>query len=356
MEKNINYNLLARYVAGECSSREEAIIESWIEDDPDFNSCVEDVQKIWDTKMQQVQSWNVDANWASLNKEIIKEAENQLYKDFTGNRKNKKRSRNSSLAWGLRIAAIFMLVGTFSLSGVIYFSGIFGEQSTVLKEVTTERGERANVQLNDGSVVNLASESQLIYALEFGEDKRSVHLSGAAYFEVASDDGRPFNVFADEVVVQVLGTSFGVKSYQDEDIQVVVTSGEVKVGYDGLASDLSDGVLLGKGDLVHFQRAVQELSVTQNVELNHHLGWLINRMVFDDTTLTEVSRKLERWYGVDITLSDPGLEKLRLSATFEGDSIHEVLRVIQLALEVNYKIKDNQITFFLDASRDINRN
>jgi len=355
VDKNLNYNELARYVAGECSSREKAKIESRIEFDPEFSRSVEEVKKIWDTKMQHMQSWNVDKNWTSLNEIILKETENQLSRDFNRNRKNHIKQRKSSLAWGIWVAAIFVIAGTISLFGVIYFGDSTGEQSTVKKEVTTERGERAEVQLNDGTVVKLAPESHLIFAQEFDQHERSVHLSGEAYFEVTSDDDRPFYIFADEIVVQILGTSFVVKAYQEEDIQVVVASGKVNIGYKNSADELSHMVLLREGDLARFQHADKVLSVTNNVDLNRHLNWLAYRMVFDDATLAEVTRKLERWYGVDITLSDPGLEKLRLSATFEDDSIYEVLRIIQLALEVDYRMKNNHINIFFDESRNINR-
>lgn len=86
------------------------------------------------------------------------------------------------------------------------------------------------------------------------------------------------------------------------------------------------------------------ISVSRGVDVSAYLGWMDYRMTFDDTPMERVARKLERWYGVEITFSDPSVAELNVSATFEDESIHEVLRVIDIALNLNHEIDGRNIT------------
>jgi ferric-dicitrate binding protein FerR (iron transport regulator) len=81
------------------------------------------------------------------------------------------------------------------------------------------------------------------------------------------------------------------------------------------------------------------------VEVQQHLGWLDRRLHFNETPMHEVTKKIERWYGVDIRFSDTNLANLRLSATFEDESLQEVLRIIRLALDLEYNMDGSEITF-----------
>ena len=95
---------------------------------------------------------------------------------------------------------------------------------------TSERGERFGIRLSDGSVVSLSVDSKLIVPEKFSSEIREVELEGEAYFEVTTDDQRPFIVHAKSASVHVLGTEFNIRAYEsDENVTLLVTEGRVSL-------------------------------------------------------------------------------------------------------------------------------
>lgn len=334
MENDLNYELIARYIAGECNEEESAEIESRLKKNPEQERLIKELQKIWYTKSVRPRSWDVEATWKRLSREM--EQVDEIRRQNKAPARQNLTTQRFPKTLLFRVAAIFMVVGLISLFGVLWFGDIQEKELLLMKEVITEKGQRAEVRLDDGSRVSLNADSKIEYLREFEGDNRTVDLTGEAYFEIVRD-GRPFFVYADEAVIEILGTEFNVQAYQEEkEIQVVVADGEVSV-----RSSLAPGeepAVLEQGEMASLTRDGNAiLSISHDVELQRHLGWLDNRIFFDETALEHVIRKLERLYGIDIRLTDSSLAKLKLTATFEDESIHEVLRVIEIALELEYE-------------------
>ena len=171
-------------------------------------------------------------------------------------------------------------------------------------------------------------------------------LSGEAYFEIARDE-RPFIVYAEGAEIEILGTEFNVTAYRGEDeLQIVVADGVIDVSFTD-NNQTSRGIAqLIKGDRVEIERSTGAYSLSHNVDLSHHLGWLDYQLEFDDRPVGEVARTLERWYGIEVRFSEPELAGLRLSASFIEDSVQEVIRVMELSLGLEADVDGREITFF----------
>ena len=344
IEKN-EYERLARYLSGESSEQEIKKIESRINKDPMFVIFIEKLKKIWDLKSVAPNPYDVEAAWNQLSKEIDY-AESHLT-DASEKKPSKARKlakqKEPRIKWLIQVAAVFMVIGLTTLFMVLYMGESTEEEQSTMREVVTENGQRSNIHLQDGSRITLNSGSRITYAREFGEDSRIAHVEGEAYFDIAHDS-RPFYVYADGAVIQILGTEFNVRSYNEEDIKIAVAQGLVVVKYAGAPDEYA--VNLEKGDMAKLPRNGQnEPIVNRSIDLKQHIGWLDYRFSFSDTPLEVMAKQLERSYGVEIEFLDSELSKLRISASFEGESIHEVLQVIQLVLGLEYEMSGRKILF-----------
>jgi transmembrane sensor len=343
MNHNNRFIQIARYLSGECSETEKTEFEKRMEQDPDLKNEVLDLKAIWNTKKQQKIDWDVDSAWKRFNQEIRR---SEYKNSGSGKINQKKNIRRSGLNWVFRIAAVFVIIGFVSLFMYLNHEISPDQEQVEFSEAATERGQRIQMQLEDGTKVYLNSESRIIYPRVFDPDSRYVELTGEAYFEVNSEE-RPFFVHAGDVTIEILGTEFNVKAYSDENIEVVVADGIVGVSL--IDSQESDQVVLSRGYMAQLKADNRsELSIHQQVDLNRHLGWMAYRMTFENHTMNEISRQLERWYGMDIELRDPEIDEMTVTATFEDESLQEVLRVLSLALNLDYEISGRKVLIYKD--------
>jgi transmembrane sensor len=215
-----------------------------------------------------------------------------------------------------------------------------------MREVVTTAGQRAEVRLGDGSRVILGVDSRLRFPVTLGKHSRDLELFGQAYFEVQHDPNRPFRVRSGGVITEDLGTEFVVRAYAgDSTVRVAVVSGQVSVRpSNGTAS--ASPTMLAEGDLATVTEDGLP-SVTHDVNVESYLGWTKGRIEFRGTGLAEVARDLGRWYGLEIRLASPALERLRLTATFRNEPIEQVLHLITASLDLSADRAGDTVTLRL---------
>ena len=139
------------------------------------------------------------------------------------------RNKRLTLSSLLKYAAIFVLaffIGSLS----VYFFKNDGENELALNEIIVPEGESAEVYLSDNTHVWLNSGTKLIYPAHFTGKTRDVQLSGEAYFDVTHNIENPFHVKTTKLIVEVLGTSFNVEAYeQEDDVNVTLVEGKVNL-------------------------------------------------------------------------------------------------------------------------------
>src|SRR5262249_18634375 len=157
--------------------------------------------------------------------------------------------------------------------------------------MATGRGQRATVQLADGSRVVLGVDSRIRYPRGFGKQGREIDLVGEAYFDVVHDARVPFRVRTPHGVSEDVGTRFAVRAYAGESsARVVVEEGFVAVGH---------GVTLGAGDLARVTRQAAP-HVVHGAPVARLLAWTHGQLNFVNTPLREVVADLRRWYDVTV--------------------------------------------------------
>ncbi len=164
-------------------------------------------------------------------------------------------------------------------------------------------GEQLTLTLNDNSVVELNSGTTISHNRLFGITNRNVSLNGEAFFSVASDD-TPFKITSNESKINVLGTSFNVRSWSDDPrsgTEVTVVSGKVEV----VANNRQQSrVVLESGESSRFAAGMTEPLFQSKVLVDNILAWRQNNLAFSSQPLYVIFNELERRFDITIEYSD----------------------------------------------------
>jgi transmembrane sensor len=239
-----------------------------------------------------------------------------------------------------RIAAILAIA--FMLAASLSFLNeskvpMLTEAPIEYQEHIAPPGVKSNLTLMDGSKVVLNSGSSLRYIKNFQPDLREIELSGEAYFEVTKDPNRPFIVRTGQISTQVLGTSFNVKAFENEAIEVSLLTGLVEVEVDS-----DQKINLVPGEALRFQPENKKI---QKGKFNKDktLAWTQKTIVFDKTQIVEVKRVLENWYGVEIRFMNQPSRDLAISGRFNDQSLKDVLEGLSYSARFQFEIQDDQV-------------
>jgi len=279
---------------------------------------------------------------------------------------DKPRSKKRSLfIYTGSIAACFLLIV------VLFYQHSHQPESPVKEVVSNPKliysslpGERKSFQLADGSVVTLNGGSRIEVSKDFDLAKREISLKGEAYFNVTHNARKPFIIHTDNINVKVLGTEFDVKAYPgDKTTETILIKGSVEVTVhdrpeekivlkprhkliiqnEGIpAKDISD-TALKEHKAIREKLQVQKVMLSSTDSTVIETSWKDNRLTFNNETLAEVAVKLERWYGIQVSVADDIADKYHYTAIFENESLNETLKALQLSLFFHYRIKDGKV-------------
>ena len=215
--------------------------------------------------------------------------------------------------------------------------GIFSDAE--YGEFVVDRGRRTQCLFQDGTVAHLNSESKIHYPVKFGLFERRIRLEGEAYFEVTHNPRRPFVVEFEGGEIQVLGTSFNVKAYRDDDI-VAVTLDEGRVVLDDRRGGRFE---LSPSEQLLYDRRSGEGRIVRGADAMRYSIWKDDVISFRDTPLAEVLETLSRWY--DVRFETDGQPDRPISYTFATDNtlLDNVLREMELISPVRFERTKTEI-------------
>lgn len=273
------------------------------------------LQRLWEIsgRYSAGKSWepDVEVNLQAFRKRISQEKivpRNQLY-------------RRQWISWSVA-AAIGVLV--------LFWAGQQGALDTFLWQRMQAGDAGQTFVLPDGSTVVLNAHATLEYPRWFSQKPlREVRLRGEAFFEVAKDPDHPFVVHADPLEVKVLGTAFNVRTKEgNPGVQVNVKSGRVEVMHTGNGE---------RTEITANEEVVLE-SVTDNLQIHARradiaLAWQTGKLTFKGESTGEVLRELERYCGLQVTVSQPALLNCPVTGNFTISAAAEYQ--LQLLCEMN---------------------
>lgn len=319
------HSKIIRLFDGKASTSEKKEIKSWLDQSSENQKLYADLQEIWLV-------YGVEKNVDAYDKEYAIDKFRQKIRDH-------KKVRSLRIRQTLRYAAVIVLMASLPLT---FFMG--RNASSEIGGITTissAYGDKANVSLPDGTIVDLNSGSKLTFNHDINSGFRIVHLEGEAYFSVKRDEKLPFKVITPHVEVEVLGTEFNLRAYpEDQTISATLVEGSIAV-----KTSLEEVVL------EPFQKAVlnlenQKLSTETLQDVAPEIEWKDGRLVFRNESLASLEPILERWFDVDIEFADEEVKARRFTGILERESILEAISYFGYSRYVGYTIENNVITFY----------
>lgn len=234
-------------------------------------------------------------------------------------------------------AAAIILIPLLLGSGFLLLRGkVRDAGQPAVASIYAPPGSRVAFTLPDGTEGMLNSGSTLEYSLPFS-GRRDVTLSGEAWFEVTHDEKHPFRVDAGYLDLTVLGTAFNVSAYPDEDYtEVVLENGTVRID----CGQYKDGMVMQPSERLVYHNGKITRS---NADPLKYTSWTEGKLVFRSDSMSEVARRIERWYNVRVELMDHELENYSFRGTFEDDPLEEVLKFLSMTSPIRYEITPREI-------------
>lgn len=213
-------------------------------------------------------------------------------------------------------------------------------------QVRTFSGESKNVLLDDGTEIWLSPSSILEYSTNFRGALREVSLSGEAFFEVARDESRPFIIHSGEIETKVLGTSFNIQAYDNQDeIAVTVVTGKVKVFNTAGADNME--VVANQRAVFHKPTTILEKESEDKVKAPDMVKRKEGMFVYRNEKLQKLIDDLQEYFGVAIHTSYE-IRECRVMANFYvTDDLKDILE--PLAMMVNGSLRGNSEAFFING-------
>ncbi|MEX0315143.1 MAG: FecR family protein [Allomuricauda sp.] len=227
--------------------------------------------------------------------------------------------------------------------GQLKYEAKSNAKNLVYNELSVPYGERFELILSDNTKIYLNAGTTLKYPVQFIPGKnRQVYLKGEAYFNVAKDSLHPFIVNAESVDVQVLGTQFNISSYpEDPSINTVLVEGSVKITPE---NQEINSILLEPNHKASWNKGSNLMS-SEKVDTEIYTGWITGKLIFKNTPFLEIQRKLERHYNVTIINENEALKSERFDATFDIETINQVL--------LSFKENHPTLNYIINNSNEI---
>jgi transmembrane sensor len=340
MHRKAFRQLLKRYLDNSSTEEERRIIDQWYE--------------------------LLDNEQAPLKNEEVTEVENRLWNKIKSATTNESSAvvpfkKHKRTWWKYAVAASF--IGAAVLVGSLLFQNKHKRSDTsslVITKVKQGFSEEINnsdkikkIQLEDGSIVSIFPGSRLAFPKHFDPAKREVYLEGDASFTVSKNPNRPFFVYNNQIVTQVLGTNFTVQNRNGK-IEVAVKTGKVAVYENGEQINLneveqkSNGVIITPNQKVtyyqqerHFVTSIIDQPAPVPAEINEPV--ITNHFTYNETPVYKVLKDLEDTYELEIVVENEKIKNCLFTGDLSNQNLFNKLESICLAFSSSYEIKGTRI-------------
>jgi transmembrane sensor len=320
--------LIIIYFSGKLTSGQLKDLKYWINTSPE--------NKKYFLKMREAWFSTISASEIKrFNKDIA-------YKNFlirTG--KVQRNSKRSVLFHIIRISAAAVALLLIALFSYRQGSNQVKNQFTNIV-MESPLGSRTKIYLPDSTLVWLNAGSKITYSQGFGVNERKIHLSGEGYFEVTKNEKLPMQVVTNELIVEVLGTTFNFRNYpEDEEIIVSLEKGKI-ISKNQLKS--GDYYTLFPNQKVILNKKTKTMLLS-SVIFKNTSGWKDGGLFFDELLLPDIIKTLERSYNVHIRVADDSLNNYRFYGYFTRteNTIRDVLDRLAGTNKLRYIMKDSEI-------------
>ncbi|RKD85132.1 FecR family protein [Mangrovibacterium diazotrophicum] len=322
--------ILIKSFAGQASSEEEKRIADWIAASDDNFAEWKRYKALWNKSeaLQYSDKINLEKALTTTKKRIPQ---------F-------RKSKSFKLQWWMQAAAVILLSLIFSVT-INYFRQEPVKEvvatNVVYQEVKAAYGTQTKISLEDGTQVWLNSGSKLKFPNTFtSQNTRDVELVGEGYFEVHHNAQQPFIVHTRDLGVKVLGTSFNVNAYENmKRVTVALVEGSVSVIKES-KNQTNELLHLKPSEVADYDIEANKIYQSQTKQIGRYTAWKDGKIVFQDDTMEEMVGLLENWYNVDIEVKGEVLLGYHFTATFNDESLDQILKYLSISTSFKYRFVD----------------
>lgn len=210
-------------------------------------------------------------------------------------------------------------------------------QNAVMNTLIVPYGNSTTVNLSDGTKVWLNAGSRLVYPSKFVDKNREVFIVGEAFFQVSKDEAHPFIVKTPDLNIRVLGTQFNISAYSDDNIiQTVLTEGSLEIGKTNPGL-FEQSTLIKPGQLATLNKTNKETNV-YDVDVEYYTGWKQGYLSFQNSDLSRIIKKLERYYNIHFKYENPMDGSIKLSGKLDiSKDKEQALELITSITKLNFE-------------------
>ena len=376
--------LIARYLSDEIGEEEQAELTRWRDESPENERLFQEICKEENIKqnMQKRQTFHAEDGWEGVQRKIQRHrfrhrilnickyaaififpvaiATVAIYK--SGNEPQPLSQVEEQIVPGGKKAVLILdngeAIDLKSTSGVELKEKdgtVIQVDSTVLNyqqapartseklaynKVNVPRGGEYQLMLSDGSEVQLNSMSSIRFPVQFAQDCRLVELEGEAYFEV-SKTGQPFIVQTKGMKIEVLGTTFNISAYANEEYQTTLVSGSVKV-----QTENGSNRILKPSEQACITPGSNQINV-RNVDTAFYTSWIHGKINFKDQRLDDIMKTLARWYDMDVVYENEATKELRFGCYVNRyNEITPLVKLLEQTGRVTVTVEGKTIKIF----------
>jgi len=214
---------------------------------------------------------------------------------------------------------------------LIYNGGLEKSTLPAFNTLIVPKAGMYQVTLSDQTKVWLNASSKLRYPVQFSKKERTVYLEGEAYFDVAADVNRPFNVVVGDTKVRVLGTEFNINAYGN--VSTTLVNGSVKIAYDTLEQSLTPGQIAIVNGKISLSKA----------NLRKVIAWKNGEFYFKRDNMHEIMDELARWYNVDVVFLDDIPRKKYNGSIARNVHLSNVLEMLSYVSGAQFEVIDKKV-------------
>lgn len=357
--------LITCYLTGDIDREQLEILNRWINESEKNNELFITFKSTWilsgmpNTKDQFIEN----KSWDNLRTNL----------DFKSEEDDEPNYRRIVIFRKLRTAAIWLLF--FGLGSLItHFISTNKIAQNFNTEITVPFGTKTTAKLPDGSTIYINAGSTITYNQDFNKTKRLVYLSGEAYFLVATNKSKPFEVITPYIIVRATGTKFNVKAYPNErSITATLVEGNIDIRKSVNLKNTSGIELKPNQCFVYYKigkaatsnaahisdtkpsivnpndEVLDNFKVIDNVKTELYTSWSQENWIIESESLRTFVPKIERRYNMVIRFEDEDIKNYKFSGTIQKETIEQILTALKITTPmINYKIIKDTVILELD--------
>ncbi|MCD6367035.1 MAG: DUF4974 domain-containing protein [Bacteroidales bacterium] len=330
-EPEVDIKLIKKFLQKKCNHNEHELVLNWFTHIRYEKKLKYIIQEHWDEI--ELESPDYDLNTSRFLDKLHHLIHLDSYKKSRDIPFYRKAYQQFSKIAAILLLPVLVISTWYFLTDRRFF---VKEEKTIYAEIYSPLAARTRFELPDGSTGWLNSGSSLKFPVKFYGPQRKVELSGEGFFNVVKNSEKPFVVKTSDMNITALGTRFNVLAYpDDETCEITLESGKVVFEKIRESGEPVKRVELQPNHQLVISRK-RGIIDTREVVPEKYTSWKEGKLILRNDPMNEVVKKIGRWYNVEIDLKDKELESYTYRATFEDETLSEVLKLLKLTSPIDY--------------------